>query len=160
MNSKISKNFNQKVTLPAELLAIQQNQFEDCITKHRNVKFDDSFAPRATEFHMFENDGCYIPYLWPHWVRTAGSYSISLAITWKTEDVMRQNDLHFFNAMLRGIGLPQAAPGKNAALDSVKLAAWRSLRAVIEPLRKSETMRRIIRRIALGKNANYYLKKA
>jgi hypothetical protein len=30
---------------------------------------------------------------------------------------------------------------------------------VIEPLRASEIMRRVIRRIALGKNANYYLKK-
>lgn len=135
-------------------------QVEHSITKHRNVKFDERFKPRATEFHLFENDGCYIPYLWPHWVRTAGSYSISLAITWKTKDVSRQNDLHFFNSMLRGLKLPQAAPGKNPALDGVKLAVWRSARAVIEPLRASETMRRVIRRIALGKNANYYLKKA
>ena len=70
------------------------------------------------------------------------------------------NDLHFFNSMLRSLGMPQAAPGKNPALDGVKLAVWRSARAVVEPLRSSETMRRIIRRIALGRGANYYLKKA
>jgi Cupin-like domain len=134
-------------------------QVEYSTTKHRNVKFDETFAPRATEFHMFENDGCYIPYQWPHWVRTAGTYSISLAITWKTEDVKRMNDLHFFNSMLRSLGMPQAAPGKHAVLDKAKLAVWRSARAVIEPLRASEIMRRVIRRIALGKNANYYLKK-
>lgn len=135
-------------------------QVEYSTTKHRNVPYSDSFAPRRTEFKLNGGDGCYIPYQWPHWVKTAGSYSISMAITWKTADVMRQNDLHFFNSMLRGAGFPQAAPGVNPAWDSVKLAVWRSVRAVVEPLRSSETMRRIIRRIALGKNANYYLKKA
>jgi len=135
-------------------------QIEHSITKHRNVPYNDSFKPRGTEFHLFDGDGCYVPYLWPHWVKTASTYSISLAITWKTEEVKRKNDLHFFNSMLRGVGLPQAAPGKNPALDGVKLAAWRTVASIVEPLRSSETMRRIIRRVALGKNANYYLKKA
>jgi hypothetical protein len=135
-------------------------QVEYSTTKHRNVPYDDSFMPRGTVFTLKGGDGCYIPYQWPHWVKTAGTYSISLAITWKTEDVKRMNDLHFCNSMLRSMGLPQAAPGRNPALDSVKLAVWRSARAVVEPLRSSETMRRVIRRIALGKNANYYLKKA
>lgn len=135
-------------------------QVEYSTTKHRNVPYNDGFASRRTEFKLKGGDGCYIPYQWPHWVKTAGSYSISLAITWKTAEVMRQNDLHFFNSMFRSLGFPQAAPGVNPAWDSVKLAVWRSVRAVVEPLRSSETMRRIIRRIALGKNANYYLKKA
>ena len=135
-------------------------QVEHSTTKHRNVPYHDSFKPRGTEFKLVGGDGCYIPYQWPHWVKTAGTYSISLAITWKTAEVKRLNDLHFCNSMLRSLGLPQAAPGKKPALDVVKLAVWRSARAVIEPLRASETMRRIIRRVALGKNANYYLKKA
>jgi hypothetical protein len=133
-------------------------QVEYSITKHRNVPYNDSFKPRGVEFRLFDGDGCYVPYLWPHWVKTAGSYSISLAITWKTSDVKRQNDLHVINSMLRGMKLPQAAPGRNPSLDGVKLAAFRTVRGVIEPLRASETMRRIIRRVVLGKNANYYLK--
>jgi hypothetical protein len=83
-----------------------------------------------------------------------------MAITWKTEEVRRLNDLHRFNSMLRGLGMPQAAPGKRPALDNVKLGLYRTAAAIVEPLRGSETMRRVIRRIALGKNANYYLKKA
>ncbi len=75
------------------------------------------------------------PYLWPHWVKTAGSYSISMAITWKTREVKHQNDLHVVNSMLRGLKLPQAAPGKNPAWDGVKLTAFRSIRGAIEPLR-------------------------
>ena len=58
------------------------------------------------------------------------------------------------------MGRPQAGPGKNPAVCGVKVAVWRSVCAVIEPLRASETMRRIIRRVALGRGANYYLKKA
>ena len=115
---------------------------------------------RGIEFELDAGDGCYIPYQWPHWVKTKDSHSISMAITWKTEEVRRLNDLHRFNSMLRSLGMPQTAPGKNPAFDAVKLGLYRTAAAVVEPLRGSETMRRIIRRIALGKNANYYLKKA
>ena len=139
--------------------AIADNaQVEYCTTKHRNVPYNDSFKPRGVEYHLVGGDGCYVPYQWPHWVRTADSYSISMAVTWKTPEVRRLNDLHTFNSMLRGLGLPQAAPGQNPGWDAVKLAAFRTSRSIIEPLRKSETMRRVLRRIALGKNANYYLK--
>ena len=135
-------------------------QVEHSTVKHRNVKYNESFKPRGIEFHLFDGDGCYVPYQWPHWVRTAGSYSISMAITWKTKEVRRLNDLHRFNSMLRGFGLPQAAPGAQPVFDNIKLAAYRTMAAAVQPLRSSEAMRRVIRRIALGKNANYYLKKA
>jgi Cupin superfamily protein len=130
------------------------------MTKHRNLKFDERFAPRATEFHLFPGDGCYVPYQWPHWVRTADSHSISMAITWKTREVRRNNDLHFFNSWLRGAGLPQQAPGKQPVLDALKLACYRTMTAAIRPLRSSMAMRKVLRRIALGKKANYYLKDA
>ena len=95
----------------ADRSIVSDDEIERSMTKHRNLKYDESFAPRATEFHLFAGDGCYVPYQWPHWVRTAGSFSISMAITRKTRDVRRLNDLHFFNSMLRGIGLPQQPPG-------------------------------------------------
>jgi hypothetical protein len=139
--------------------AIADNaQVEYCTTKHRNVPYNDSFKSRGVEYQLVGGDGCYVPYQWPHWVKTAGSYSISMAVTWKTAEVRRLNDLHTFNSMLRGLGLPQSAPGQNVTLDAVKLAVFRTGRGLVEPLRKSETMRRVLRRIALGKNANYYLK--
>jgi hypothetical protein len=133
-------------------------QVEYCTTKHRNVPYNDSFKSRGVEYQLVGGDGCYVPYQWPHWVKTAGSYSISMAVTWTTPEVRRLNDLHTFNSILRGLGLPQSAPGQNAAWDAIKLAVFRTGRGLVEPLRKSETMRRVLRRIALGKNANYYLK--
>jgi hypothetical protein len=139
---------------------VSENEIERSMTKHRNLKYDESFAPRGTEFHLFDGDGCYVPYQWPHWVRTAEQYSISLAITWKTREVRRLNDLHFFNSMLRGVGLPQQPPGRQPVRDALKLAFYRSVITAIKPLRASLAMRRLLRRIALGKRANYYLKGA
>jgi hypothetical protein len=139
---------------------VDDAEIERSMTKHRNLKFDERFASRATEFHLFAGDGCYVPYQWPHWVRTAGCYSISMAITWKTRAVRRNNDLHFFNSWLRGIGLPQQQPGKQPVLDALKLALYRTVTTTLTPLRSSMAMRRVLRRIALGKKANYYLRGA
>ena len=139
---------------------VSDDEIERSMTKHRNLKYDESFAPRGQEFHLFAGDGCYVPYQWPHWVRTSGSFSISMAITWKTREVRRLNDLHFFNSMLRGIGLPQLPPGKQPVFDTLKLAFYRTVTTAIKPLRASMAMRRVLRRIALGKRANYYLKGA
>jgi hypothetical protein len=83
-----------------------------------------------------------------------------MAITWKTREVRRVNDLHVFNSMLRGLGWAQKPPGTQPALDAAKLAFYRAVTTTIRPLRGSMTMRRILRRIALGKRANYYLKDA
>jgi hypothetical protein len=139
---------------------VGDDEIERSMTKHRNLKFDDGFASLGQEFHLFAGDGCYVPYQWPHWVRTADKHSISMAITWKTREVRRLNDLHFFNSMLRGIGLPQQPPGIQPLRDAVKLAFYRTVTAAIRPLRSSLAMRRVLRRIALGKRANYYLKGA
>jgi hypothetical protein len=133
---------------------------EHSLTRHRNLKYDEAFRPRGIEFHLFGGDGCYVPYKWPHWVSTANEYSISMAITWRSQAVHRDIDLQFANAMLRGLGFPQRAPGNNPAWDAVKLAFYRAGLAVVRPLRTSQMLRRILRRIALGKQANYYLKGA
>lgn len=139
---------------------VSDDEIERSMTKHRNLTYDAKFADRGHEFHMHGGDGCYIPYQWPHWVRTADEFSISMAITWKTTEVRRVNDLHFFNSMLRGVGLPQKPPGKSPAFDATKLAFYRTATAAIRPLRASMAMRRVLRRLALGKKANYYLKDA
>ncbi len=139
---------------------VSDDEIERSMTKHRNLTYDATFADRGHEFHMHGGDGCYIPYQWPHWVRTANEFSISMAITWKTKEVRRANDLHFFNSMLRGVGFPQQAPGTHPAFDAMKLAFYRTVTTTIRPLRASLAMRKVLRRLALGKKANYYLKGA
>src|SRR6266576_2621580 len=118
-----------------KFFTIFDNEIERSMTRHRNLKYDQRFAPRGTGFHLFAGDGCYVPYQWPHWVRTADSYSISIAITWKTREVRRLNDLHFFNSMLRGLGWPQRPPGTRPMLDALKLGFYRTVTTAIKPLR-------------------------
>lgn len=134
-------------------------ELEHSATKHRNIPYDKKFDERGTAYRLFPGDGVFVPYQWPHWVRTADNHSISMAITWKTREVRRRNDLYVFNSFLRSLGLPQGAPDENPALDGIKLAMIRTAQATVSPLRKSEGVRRVLRRLVLGKNANYYYNK-
>jgi hypothetical protein len=129
---------------------------EDVVVKHRNLRHEAAFDAKAVHYTLHAGDGIFVPYQWPHFVQTASSYSISFSITWKSRDVRRRNDIFVVNSLLRGIGIPQRPPGAHAALDAVKVAALRSVMTVVDPLRKSEAFRRAIRRVVLGKNANYY----
>jgi len=129
---------------------------ERAITRHRNLRFEESFDQRKVSFALGPGDGCFVPYLWPHWLRTGSSYSISMAITWKSEQARRTNELHFANSMLRKIGLAPRAPGVHPWGDAIKLAVFRAGLGLVEPLRSSERLRKILRRAALGPNANYY----
>jgi hypothetical protein len=65
--------------------------------------------------------------------------------------VRRLNDLHFFNSMLRGVGLLQRPPGKQPVRDALKLSFFRSVTTAIKPLRASMAMRRVLRRSASGR---------
>jgi hypothetical protein len=137
---------------------VSDEAIEHAISKHRNVTYNEAFEARSTCYSLQPGEGLFVPYLWPHWVRTGSQYSISMAVTWKTRAVMRKNDIFVVNSLLRRMGLPQAAPGRNAAADGVKLAAFRSMKAMIDPLRKSEAVRALVRKVVLGRNANYFVK--
>ncbi len=135
---------------------VSEESMEISPSKFRNMKYDESFEARATVYDLKPGDGMFVPYMMPHWVRTGDQYSISMAITWKTPSVIRRNKVRFMNAVLRQIGLPQAAPGQKPWADGLKVAAYTMAFAVINPLRKSEKSRRLIRQLFFGRNANYY----
>ena len=131
--------------------------FEVTPSMHRNLPYRPDFESRATVFTMTAGDGCFVPYLWPHWVRTGATYSISMAMTWKSPAVRRSNKVLFVNALLRKWGLPQRPPGERPALDWAKAAAYTAARAPLEPLRRSERLRGWLRGLLFGRGANYYL---
>jgi hypothetical protein len=58
--------------------------------------------------------------------------------------------------MMRKWGMPQPVPGHHPWLDGVKIAAYSTARAIINPLRRSEGMRRWLRARFFGDKANYY----
>jgi hypothetical protein len=137
-----------------------EEALEASAIRHRNLPYKAEFDAKCTTYRLKPGDGVFVPYQWPHWVRTADSYSISLSLTWKSDEVRRRNDIFAVNAMLRGVGMPQNPPGVNPALDTAKVAAFRAASAAVAPLRRSEGMRRAIRRIVKGRDANYYYRES
>lgn len=135
---------------------MSEEELESYPGKHRNLAYEDRFETRARVFRLGPGDGLFLPYTWPHWVRTGGDWSISMAITWKSPEDIRRNQLYFANAVLRKLGMPQPAPGRYAAYDGLKISAFSAARAAIEPLRRSETARRRLRGLFFGRKANYF----
>jgi hypothetical protein len=135
---------------------VPEEAMEIAPSKHRNQHYDPAFEARAQVFAMNESDGVHLPYLWPHWVKTGGRYSISMAMTWKTPDVLRLNKIRLMNGTLRRFGWAQKPPGVSRALDGAKVFAHDAARLAIDPLRKSEAARRMLRRLIYGRRANYY----
>jgi len=135
---------------------VSEELLESAPTKHRNLPYELGFESRATVYDLKPGEGVFVPYQVPHWVRTGDDYSISMAITWRSADVVRRNKLIFMNAWLREKGFPQAAPGSKPALDGLKVAAYTAARSALEPLRRNESMRRLLRRVIFGEKANYF----
>ena len=138
---------------------VPDDEIERSMTKHRNLKYDESFAPRGREFHLFAGDGCYVPYQWPHWVRTA-EFLLDLDGD-HLEDArgappQRPALLQFDAARRWACRSSRPASSRCATRSSSRF--YRTVTTAIKPLRASMAMRRVLRRIALGKRANYYLK--
>jgi Cupin-like domain len=143
----------------ADRRLVSEEAMEIAPSKHRNQPYEEWFEERATLHSLKPGDAVHMPYMIPHWVSTGDSYSISMAMTWKTPEVNRLNKVRWMNAALRQIGLPQHPPGISPAKDRVKIFAHDAIRAVLDPLRKSEKIRTFLRGLIYGKNANYYLDK-
>ncbi len=135
---------------------VPEEELEMSPSKHRNTPYRPEFEAKAQVFALKPGDGVFVPHLWPHWVRTGDQVSVSMAITWKSPRAERLNSLLRANGLLRGLGLSQPRPGERPVLDAVKVLAYRLGRTALEPLRRSESVRRALRSLLFGRRANYY----
>jgi hypothetical protein len=135
---------------------VPEENLELSPSKHRNQPYRVDFERRAEVYCLIPGDAVHIPYLWPHWVHTGSSWCVSMAMTWKTPAVRRMNKVRLMNGTLRRYGLPQPAPGLSALGDTAKVAIHDAARLVMEPLRRSEILRRGLRGLIYGSGANYY----
>ena len=136
---------------------VSEQDMELSPSQHRNSKYEEWFETRATVHTLKPGDALHVPYLVPHWVSTGKSYSISMAMTWKTPEVLRLNKIRLINGTMRDYGLTPRPPGASALADAAKVMAHDVARAVLDPIRKSERARALLRRLIYGKQANYYL---
>ena len=141
----------------AGCVLVSEEEMEISPAVHRNRRYDESFEKRSTLHTLKPGDAVHMPYTIPHWVSTGNSYSISMAMTWKTPEVKRLNKIRLMNGTLRHYGFPQKPPGTSPTWDATKVIMHDLMQVLLMPLRKSETLRRVIRGMIYGKNANYYL---
>ncbi len=141
----------------ADRSLVSEQEMEYSPAGHRNRAYEERFEKRATVHKLKPGDAVHMPYTVPHWVNTGNSYSISMAMTWKTPEVVRINKIRFMNGSLRDYGLPQRPPGAAPTWDAAKVIGHDVIRGVLAPLRKSERLRVLLRRMIYGKKANYYL---
>lgn len=135
---------------------ISEEDMEISPSKHRNQKYEAWYEERATLHALKPGDAVHMPYMVPHWVNTGDSYSVSMAMTWKTPAVLRLNKIRLMNGTLRRFGMPQQPPGVSPLRDTVKVVAHDAMRSVVDPLRKSERIRKTLRALIYGRKANYY----
>jgi hypothetical protein len=141
----------------ADRALISEEAMEISPSKHRNQPYEDWFESRATLHALKPGDALHMPYMMPHWVSTGDSYSISMAMTWKTREVKRLNKIRLMNGTLRHFGLPQKPPGHAPLQDAAKVAVHDLVFAFVEPLRRSDLVRKSLRGLIYGRKANYYL---
>ncbi len=135
---------------------VSEGEMEISPDGHRNMHYQPSHEERAAVFNLKEGDAVHIPYMQPHWVGTGERYCISMAMTWKTPEVRRLNKIRFMNGTLRRYGWVQNPPGHSALADGAKVLMHDMVRAVLDPIRRSEKARRWLRGLIYGRKANYY----
>lgn len=143
----------------ADRKLISEQAMEISPSKHRNQPYEDWFETRATLHTLKPGDAVHMPYMIPHWVSTGNSYSISMAMTWKTPEVLRMNKIRWVNGALRDYGFAPTPPNVSSIKDAAKVITHDAIRMVIDPIRKSEGARKFLRGLIYGKKANYYLEK-
>jgi len=95
---------------------------------HRNLPWRDDIAAKGRAFELVPGIGLHVPVKAPHFVRNGPAVSISFSITWRSEWSYHEADARGLNALLRGVGLEPAAPGRYPSANRAKSVARRVVR--------------------------------
>jgi Cupin-like domain len=95
---------------------------------HRNLPWDDRYAPRGQRFDLAAGDGIYVPLMAPHWVQNGPDVSISFSITWRSAFSYSEAEARGMNAILRRAGVEPASPKRYPARNLAKSTAFRAVR--------------------------------
>ncbi|HUQ07609.1 MAG TPA: cupin-like domain-containing protein [Kofleriaceae bacterium] len=88
----------------------------------------DGLPARAMTFDLVPGVGVHHPFIAPHLVRTCSDLSISLAITFRTEQSDRWTDAHRFNQLVRRVGVTPRTVGDAPLVDRGKARVIRTVR--------------------------------
>ena len=100
---------------------------------HRNITW---LPDQAQTFPMSPGDGVFVPLHAPHVVRNGPEPSISLSVTWNTEESSQAAVIHKINARLRSLKLHPAPPGEHPGMDRAKVGAYKAARSAAQTARR------------------------
>ncbi len=95
---------------------------------HRNMVHKDEFETKATAFHLTPGKALHVPVKAPHWVQNGDKTSISLSITWRSEQSDKEADIHLMNSILRKKGMAPGRTGNHPLRDNAKAFGYKVLR--------------------------------
>ncbi|NHK29264.1 transcriptional regulator [Parvularcula flava] len=72
---------------------------------HCNLAYEPAMEARATAWDLTPGDALYVPVKAPHWVQNGDEVSVSLSITWRSEESDRQRRIYRLNGLMRRRGL-------------------------------------------------------
>lgn len=108
---------------PADRDILSEEELENYYTRSGTVgklEFNHAYQEKAYTYTITPGDGVFIPVNAPHWLQVTGDVSISLSITFYSDDVYRRARLFRFNHILRRWGLRPSPYGKSAGRDRLK----------------------------------------
>lgn len=114
----------------------EDNDVMPDVEKDRYLAYDADFRPpykpsietKARLFELRPGVGVHHPFIAPHVVSTASTFSISLAITYRTRRTDMWTQAHRLNHALRQYGWQPHPVGTNPALDRTKASLTRLVR--------------------------------
>lgn len=119
---------------------IKEEQIENTYygeATHRNLEYQESFKEKESEVNLQPGDALYVPIHAPHWVKNGDSVSISLSITFRSDQSHKAVRLHVLNARLRKLGLKPADVGAKPTVDTVKDVLFRTALETKKRLRRN-----------------------
>jgi hypothetical protein len=84
---------------------------------HRNL---DRMPERFDLFRLHPGEGVYVWPFAPHWVRNGDAASVSLSITFRTQESRQIERVHRFNARMRRLHLKPRPAGQSPVVDRSK----------------------------------------
>jgi len=101
------------------------------------LEFKNEYQGKGYEFGLAPGEGLHFPPIWPHWVKNGSEVSISLSITFRTQESERSGIVYKVNHRLRKRGFNPTPYGKSAVRDAAKFYAFRAARRAGRLLRIS-----------------------
>jgi len=104
---------------------------------NRNLVYRDDLQTKGWKFDLKPGFGLHFPASAPHYVRNGPEVSISFSITFRTPDIERRGDTHYFNSLMRSSGIQPVPVGRHPFGDHLKCIAVRAGRKVHRVLGRS-----------------------